>query len=424
MIGYIDSSSFPVYTYGEMMVSSPISPGSKYYIWWTPSNISSGTFTMEGSTYNFSDYSGSFEFKGGIIQDSAFDNAWSIQTLNTNAKEIWQYAFNHCSSLSQVSIPVCHYIGYSAFANCSSLTTITLGGSSVCRLMDSGVFTRTGITSSTGVIYVPSTLYESYRTDSVWSYFFNIISSYEYYYIQWEPSDISGTFIDHSSTLRLEDYSGFYDGLGSTIESSAFMGNSDITNIETNAYYVLKSAFYNCINLSRAILPNCIGLMSRTFAGCTKLEYVSVPLLIGNTIDGIFMSCYALSRIELPECDYLWDNTFRYCSALNYVSIPKCGAIYDYCFWGCINLERIDLPVCSKINHGAFSGCTKLSEVILRSSSVVYLERYSISGDTTFQGTLIEARQGGIYVPSSLVNAYKYTSRWSSLSDVIYPINN
>ena len=85
MIGYIDSSSFPVYTYGEMMVSSSVSPVSKYYIWWTPSNISSGTFTMEGSTYNFSDYSGSFEFEGGIIQDSAFNNAWSIQTLNTNA---------------------------------------------------------------------------------------------------------------------------------------------------------------------------------------------------------------------------------------------------------------------------------------------------------------------------------------------------
>ena len=245
-----------------------------------------------------------------------------------------------------------------------------------------------------------------------------------YYYIWWRPSDISGTFIDHSSTLHIEDYSGFYSGLGSGTDRSAFMGNSDITNIETNVTYLAYNTFYNCINLSRAIMPNCRELGNWTFAGCTKLEYVSAPLLEGHTHTGIFASCYALSRIELPECNYLWDGTFRNCSSLNYVSIPKCTSIYDYCFLGCINLERIDLPVCNRISHGAFSGCTKLSEVILGYSSVVYLERYSVSGDTTFRGTLIEARQGVIYVPSSLVTAYRYESRWSSLSDVIFPINN
>ena len=263
MIGYIDSSSFPVYTYGEMVLSSPVSPVSKYYIWWTPSNISSGTFTMEGSTYNFSDYNGSFEFEGGIIQDSAFNNARSIQTLNTNAKEIRAYAFNrcvsltqvslpdcisigkmaftdcisltqislpvcpyigdrafidcrsltqiglpvcsfiddgaftscyslsqvslpvcsfignyvfqYCSSLTQIGLPVCSYIGYSAFANCSLLNTITLGWSSVCDILESLVFNKTGITSSTGSIFVPSSLVSVYKSTTHWSYFSDII---------------------------------------------------------------------------------------------------------------------------------------------------------------------------------------------------------------------------------------------------------
>ena len=215
MIGYIDSSSFPVYTYGEMMISSPVSPVSKYYIWWTPSNISSGTFTMEGSTYNFSDYSGSFEFEGGIIQDRAFDYTGSIQTINTNAKEIGYYAFDccfplaqvslpdcisigvgafadcklltqislpvclyigdrafyNCSSLTQISLPVCSYIGYSAFYNCSLLNTITLGSSSDCNILESLVFNKTGITSSTGSIFVPSSLVSVYKSTLYWSYF-------------------------------------------------------------------------------------------------------------------------------------------------------------------------------------------------------------------------------------------------------------
>jgi hypothetical protein len=40
----------------------------------------------------------------------------------------------------------------------------------------------------------------------------------------------------------------------------------------------------------------------------------------------------------------------------------------------------------------------------------------------TFYGTPIESGAGSIYVPASLVNAYKAASGWSSLSNYIFPI--
>ena len=229
MIGYIDSSSFPVYTYGEMIVVTP------YHIRWTPSDISSGTFSIDGSTYNFSDYNGEFYFDKNYITSSAFISNQNITTIDTDVVALNQYAFAYCYNLSEISLskvttlgyrtffscyalssvylpecktiagqvfgwcsgltsislpkcevlynralyntaiseiylPVCSNISSQAFYNCTYLNTISLGSSSVCRLFSSDAFAGTRITSSTGLIYVPDSLYESYRTDSVWSY--------------------------------------------------------------------------------------------------------------------------------------------------------------------------------------------------------------------------------------------------------------
>ena len=81
------------------------------------------------------------------------------------------YTFYMCRSLSQVSLPMCNTIEGNAFQNCSSLSIITLGYSSICRLGSSNVFTNTQITSSKGSIYVPTSLVDSYKSATNWSYF-------------------------------------------------------------------------------------------------------------------------------------------------------------------------------------------------------------------------------------------------------------
>ena len=93
---------------------------------------------------------------------------------------IGNYAFAYCTSLTSVSFPKCTSIGIGTFNYCSSLTTIFLRASKVCTLSASNAFSSTGIWSNKGYIYVPSSLYSSYKTATNWVFFSNRIFSYAF----------------------------------------------------------------------------------------------------------------------------------------------------------------------------------------------------------------------------------------------------
>ena len=57
-----------------------------------------------------------------------------------------------------------------AFANCSALSEVVIGTSN-CKLDGSNAFNGTGITSSTGSIYVPFSYMGAYKSSTNWQYF-------------------------------------------------------------------------------------------------------------------------------------------------------------------------------------------------------------------------------------------------------------
>ena len=158
-----------IYTYGQLVwPTSPVP--TEYYIKWTPSSAE-GQFNIDGTTYDLSAFSGLYYWSTGIINSRAFEFNDYIQSIETNATSIGDWAFHYCDLLSQVSLPMCNTISGYAFGYCSSLSIITIGYSSVCSLGGSTVFTNTQITSSTGSIYVPASLVDSYKSATNWSYF-------------------------------------------------------------------------------------------------------------------------------------------------------------------------------------------------------------------------------------------------------------
>ena len=84
-------------------------------------------------------------------------------------------AFLSCTSLTNVSFPACTIINSSAFQSCTNLTSLYLMASTVCKLSNSNAFSKTGITSSTGSIFVPTSLVASYKAATNWTYFSNRI---------------------------------------------------------------------------------------------------------------------------------------------------------------------------------------------------------------------------------------------------------
>lgn len=291
------------------------------------------------------------------------------------------------------------------------------------------------------------------------------------YYLEWWPKDISGSFYIGGQSRRLEDYSGYYSGpfisvsvrsvYYTAIDSGAF--NSDryptgITSVETTLPYIGEFAFNHCYRLSAVSLPFCERISHHAFAGCSALLEVSLPAC-SNLNEAVFNGCINLSKVSLPSCKYINDTAFGGCSALSEVNLPVCSYIGSFAFFECINLSNVslpsceyigswafescklsvlslpvcsyiggfafqscsellevNLPVCSHISSGAFASCSKLREITLEYSSVCLL------GAGAFNYTSIYYGSGSIYVPSSLVSAYKADSMWSSLRSVIHRI--
>ena len=108
----------------------------------------------------------------GYIGTNAFVYCSSLSKVSLPVcSYIGTGAFYGCSLLTRVSLPMCSFISDGAFKNCTSLSIITIVYSSICSLNNLSAFSNTQITSSTGSIYVPASLVDSYKSAKNWSYF-------------------------------------------------------------------------------------------------------------------------------------------------------------------------------------------------------------------------------------------------------------
>lgn len=82
-------------------------------------------------------------------------------------------AFGRCFGMSRFDFSAVTYIGPSAFGVCGYLTSFVLRTPSVCRLAHSSAFEGTPIQTSTttGFIYVPDELVDSYKAANNWKTF-------------------------------------------------------------------------------------------------------------------------------------------------------------------------------------------------------------------------------------------------------------
>ena len=209
-------------------------------------------------------------------------------------------------------------------------------------------------------------------------------------------------------------------------------GKLNIDNISNSASFVGSSVYLNRKNIQTVYLPNCLYVNVNAFGNCTSLYSVELPIC-KSLYNAVFYSCYSLQSISIPNCEYLGYQVFGSCynltkidlpnliSAsgspfigcrnLSEISIPNCKYLSNYTFQECSALTKLVLPKCSHLGTGVFFKCINLSEVIIEYSSVCEI------GSNNLDWT------GNIYVPASLVDAYKSATNWSDYSSRIFPIS-
>ena len=206
------------------------------------------------------------------------------------------------------------------------------------------------------------------------------------------------------------------DNSASFVVSSAFYEDNNIQTVNLpNCISVGMSAFNYCGNLYSVSLPICETLGSGTFSMAFNLQYIYLPVC-SSFGAGVFRTT-KLQSIDLHKCVILRVSTFNGCSKLVNVSIPICETIEDDAFKDCTSLLQLSLPVCSVIKYNAFQYCSLLSIITIGYSGVC-----SLKFSNAFNGTPIASGTGSIYVPASLVDAYKSAPNWSYFSTQIFPI--
>ena len=130
-----------------------------------------------------------------------------------------------------------------------------------------------------------------------------------------------------------------------------------------------------------------------------------------------FYGCSNLTAVSFPVCTNIEDYAFYNCTSLTDVSLPACTSIGSSAFYACKNLTSVSLPVCISIGACAFSGCTSFNTIYLMASQVC-----NLAGSNVFEFTSITSTAGSIFVPASLVDAYKSATNWTYFSNQIFGV--
>lgn len=203
------------------------------------------------------------------------------------------------------------------------------------------------------------------------------------------------------------------------IHGGAHINDSSITElINDKVKYVGYRAFRSCYNLSLISLPNCEYIEGPAFEMCSSLQTVNMPKC-SNIGYYAFYNCKSLSQVSFPECVTIERNAFFDCSSLTQVSFPECINIGNDAFGYCSSLTQVSFPKCTSIGDNAFYSCSLLTSLYLNQVTSVP----TLNNSNAFDSSPLSAGGNGtIYVPSSLVTAFKAAENWSYVSDRIVGI--
>jgi len=130
-------------------------------------------------------------------------------------------------------------------------------------------------------------------------------------------------------------------------------------------------------------------------------------MLLDKTITGAIANS-AVTRVG--------KHAFCHCTKLTDASFPQVSYIGERAFYSCSALSTVRLSVVSSIETEAFADCTSLESVYILAPSVCQ-GTSNMFANTPMGTSVFLDRYGSIYVPASLVDAYKSATIWHAYAD-------
>lgn len=353
-----------------------------------------------------------------IVGMYAFGNCPSLTEINLpNVTQVINDAFNNCMNLQSVTLPRCESIGGTAFAACTSLTYFSAPNVKTIEAMAfqtdpiPEAYFPNCLTLGYGVFYWCSSLSRAYLPALLWMQpqCFNYCSSL---------TELTLCMKNY----RIPVYDGTLDntplqsGVG-TIYVADTMYDRFISAEGWSSYSSLvvsvSTSYSAMLSFSNGLLYGGTTFLEEAFndvIGIDKNEIVEVSLPACELIEyGALGRMESVTSMNLPALKSMKGEAFVNDTNLTYVSLPVCEYLGDQAFQGCGSLTELTLPVCSFIGQWALYD--NISKLTLGYSSVCYLG----DGNDNYNRS--------VYVPASLVDAYKTNERWAFYSSLIFPIS-
>ena len=344
--------------------------------------------------------------------DHTFVYRSDLRVVNMeNIESIPMSMFMACYNLETVNMPKLKYTDRDAFANCSKLYSINMS-----NIVSLGSFTFKSCYALTeaylpnltqisqGAFLCCSRLSQVYipKITTIASQAFEQcpLSSFDFTKI----SEIIGIWAFRETLLK-----SVYAPLLISLGSATFTNCHQLESIDLPQVSSLDwNTFGLCVNLRTINMPKLTYIGSCVFQDCRyglKSIYFPNVSYLGNDA---FLQCENLLSVSLPKITAIYNNTFASCYKLEYINTPLVSYIGSWAFWHCSQLKTVSFPVVEKIWYHAFSSCSNLTTVYFdKITSVISTSGAIFDGCTNLKS---------IYIPSSLVDAFKADSGWKSLA--------
>ncbi len=351
---------------------------------------------LEDGTAEITDYSGSetnltipSEIDGIIVTSigySAFEECKSLTSIDipNSVTSIGERAFGYCESLASITIPnSVTSIGEDAFYVCESLKSIEIPNS-VTSIGDHAFYCCESLTDITIPDSVTSIGYGAFYDTA----FYNNEANWEnsVLYIGHHLIDANYTYYDENRDEDVQNpISGEY-------------------TIKPGTKTIAGSAFEECSSLESIDIPDsATNIGDRAFMRCESLNSINVNSDNSNycSIDGNLYTKdkakliqYAIGKNDtiftIPDSvTSIAESAFDFCKNLRSVTILEgVTSIGDLAFFGCESLASITIPdSVTSIGINAFSDTAFENNEYNWENGVLYIGKHLIRAESTLSGS-------------------------------------